>query len=91
MSLYEASRKLIPHPYALQYPEDMEKLAHDPSTQPVPSTCETNDTCGDGLDTEDVAPDGGYGWVCVAACFTTNCFTWGAVSVSFWEATHAVA
>ncbi|KAF3004404.1 hypothetical protein E8E13_010211 [Curvularia kusanoi] len=25
-------------------------------------------------------PDGGYGWVCVGACFTTNCFTWGAVS-----------
>jgi len=27
-------------------------------------------------------PDGGYGWVCVAACFTINCFTWGTVSVS---------
>ncbi|EUC41559.1 hypothetical protein COCMIDRAFT_8756 [Bipolaris oryzae ATCC 44560] len=27
-----------------------------------------------------VPPDGGYGWVCVAACFTINCFTWGAVS-----------
>ncbi|EPE29044.1 MFS general substrate transporter [Glarea lozoyensis ATCC 20868] len=25
-------------------------------------------------------PDGGYGWVCVAACFTINCFTWGVVS-----------
>ncbi|KAJ5848505.1 hypothetical protein N7455_012462 [Penicillium solitum] len=25
-------------------------------------------------------PDGGYGWVCVAACFSINCFTWGAVS-----------
>ncbi|KAF2823656.1 MFS general substrate transporter [Ophiobolus disseminans] len=25
-------------------------------------------------------PDGGYGWVCVAACFTINCHTWGAVS-----------
>ncbi|RMZ73300.1 MCH2 [Pyrenophora seminiperda CCB06] len=30
--------------------------------------------------TEDVLPDGGYGWVCVAACFTINCFTWGTVS-----------
>jgi hypothetical protein len=27
-------------------------------------------------------PDGGYGWVCVATCFTINCFTWGTVSVS---------
>jgi hypothetical protein len=26
-------------------------------------------------------PDGGYGWVCVAAQFTINCFTWGVVSV----------
>ncbi|KAG4436787.1 hypothetical protein IFR05_007721 [Cadophora sp. M221] len=25
-------------------------------------------------------PDGGFGWVCVAACFTINCFTWGVVS-----------
>lgn len=31
---------------------------------------------------EDVPPDGGYGWICVAACFTVNCFTWGTVSVS---------
>ncbi|EUC40116.1 hypothetical protein COCMIDRAFT_109615 [Bipolaris oryzae ATCC 44560] len=27
-----------------------------------------------------VPPDGGYGWICVAACFTINCFTWGTVS-----------
>jgi MFS family permease len=26
-------------------------------------------------------PDGGYGWVCVTACFTINCFTWGVVAV----------
>ncbi|KAI5782645.1 MFS transporter, MCP family, solute carrier family 16, member 6 [Geopyxis carbonaria] len=25
-------------------------------------------------------PNGGYGWVCVAACFTINAFTWGVVS-----------
>ncbi|KAI4644046.1 uncharacterized protein J4E78_009829, partial [Alternaria triticimaculans] len=29
---------------------------------------------------EHTPPDGGYGWVCVAACFTINCFTWGTVS-----------
>jgi hypothetical protein len=27
-------------------------------------------------------PDGGYGWVCLACCFTINCFTWGIVAVS---------
>jgi hypothetical protein len=32
---------------------------------------------------EEDPPDGGYGWVCVGACFTLNCFTWGAVSVSW--------
>ncbi|KFY03568.1 hypothetical protein V490_00131 [Pseudogymnoascus sp. VKM F-3557] len=26
-------------------------------------------------------PDGGYGWICVAACFNINCFTWGVVAV----------
>ncbi len=26
-------------------------------------------------------PDGGYGWVCLATCFTVNCFTWGVVAV----------
>ncbi|KIW75119.1 hypothetical protein Z517_11891 [Fonsecaea pedrosoi CBS 271.37] len=25
-------------------------------------------------------PDGGYGWVCLACCFSINCFTWGAVA-----------
>ncbi|KFY93537.1 hypothetical protein V500_03674 [Pseudogymnoascus sp. VKM F-4518 (FW-2643)] len=25
-------------------------------------------------------PDGGYGWICVAACFNINCFTWGVVA-----------
>lgn len=27
-------------------------------------------------------PGGGYGWVCVAACFMINFFTWGIISVS---------
>lgn len=42
------------------------------------------------METDDVAdrddaspPDGGYGWVCVGACFMVNCFTWGTVSVRF--------
>lgn len=29
----------------------------------------------------DVPPDGGYGWVCVACCFTVNAMTWGVNSV----------
>ena len=31
---------------------------------------------------EENPPDGGYGWVCVGACFVLNGFTWGTVSVS---------
>jgi hypothetical protein len=31
---------------------------------------------------EEAPPNGGYGWICVAACFTVNCFTWGVVAVS---------
>ena len=26
-------------------------------------------------------PDGGYGWVCLLACFCVNAFTWGIVAV----------
>ncbi|KAJ9663815.1 hypothetical protein H2198_000575 [Neophaeococcomyces mojaviensis] len=26
---------------------------------------------------DDKPPDGGYGWVCIGACFTINGFTWG--------------
>lgn len=43
---------------------------------------EVDDVSGDGNTREETAPDGGYGWICVAACFTINCFTWGTVSVS---------
>lgn len=31
---------------------------------------------------EDVIPDGGYGWVCVACVFWINAHTWGINSVS---------
>ncbi|KAI4745537.1 MFS general substrate transporter [Aureobasidium sp. EXF-12298] len=29
---------------------------------------------------ENAPPDGGYGWVCVASCFTVNFFSWGVVA-----------
>ena len=37
---------------------------------------------GQGADAPDVSPDGGYGWVIVASCFTLNGFTWGVTSVN---------
>lgn len=32
---------------------------------------------------EDIPPDGGYGWVCTAACLLINAHTWGVNSVRF--------
>ena len=37
---------------------------------------------GQDADAADVLPDGGYGWVVVASCFTLNGFTWGVTAVS---------
>lgn len=31
---------------------------------------------------QDIAPDGGYGWVCTACVFMINAHTWGVNSVS---------
>jgi hypothetical protein len=31
---------------------------------------------------QEAPPDGGYGWVCLGALFTINCFTWGVIAVS---------
>lgn len=33
-------------------------------------------------------PNGGYGWVCVAACWIFNAFTWGGVSVRIVQNVH---
>lgn len=35
---------------------------------------------------EDVIPEGGYGWVCVASVFWLNAHTWGINSVSLLSA-----
>ena len=34
-------------------------------------------------------PDGGYGWVCVLACFCVNAFTWGVVAVGPHSTSHS--
>lgn len=33
------------------------------------------------VEEEDVPPDGGYGWICVASCSMINFFSWGVVAV----------
>ena len=33
-------------------------------------------------DAEDISPNGGYGWICVVACFMLNASAWGINSVS---------
>lgn len=38
----------------------------------------------------DVAPDGGYGWVCVFCVFMINAHTWGINSVGHSVAIHIV-
>jgi hypothetical protein len=58
-------------------------MAPHPPDQPATALCEINDSQENNTADEDINPlDGGYGWVCVAACFTNNAVTWGAVSVS---------
>jgi hypothetical protein len=59
----------------------MDKASHHDAEHPDTVAHEVNDGQGDNITLEDVPPDGGYGWICVAACFSINCFTWGAVSV----------
>lgn len=56
-------------------------MAPHPTQQTAISLSDINVTNNDNTG-EDSPPDGGYGWVCVGACFTINCFTWGTVSVS---------
>jgi hypothetical protein len=64
-------------------PDNMNKMVPGLLEQPTTITCQSDVRANENIAIEDVPPDGGYGWVCVAACFTINCFTWGAVSVSF--------
>ncbi|KAG9388003.1 MFS transporter protein [Pyrenophora tritici-repentis] len=57
-------------------PSTMNKLHKRPLSPPI----QLDDVELEATRTEHVPPDGGYGWVCVATCFTINCFTWGTVS-----------
>ncbi|KAI4100635.1 MAG: hypothetical protein L6R37_005347 [Teloschistes peruensis] len=50
------------------------------ATPPSATTNEFDNVGDDDSSREDTPPDGGYGWICVAACFTINCFTWGTVA-----------
>ena len=52
-----------------------------PPAEQAAATRNDFDDIGDDARSDEAAPDGGYGWICVAACFTINCFTWGTVSV----------
>ncbi|KAL2837919.1 major facilitator superfamily domain-containing protein [Aspergillus pseudoustus] len=52
-------------------PEDSSKKEHRNSVERTPATIQ-HDKLGD-----DVPPDGGYGWVCVASVFWINAHTWG--------------
>ena len=36
-------------------------------------------------DSDNAPPDGGYGWVCVLACFLVNFATWGVVAVRLYS------
>lgn len=60
----------------------MKKMTTQLANQPSATINQFDNEGGDGSTREEAPPDGGYGWVCVAACFTINCFTWGTVSVS---------
>jgi hypothetical protein len=54
---------------------------------PDATTMESDSITDDTTPTQPSAPDGGYGWVIVGACFTLNAFTWGVTAVS----THAAS
>ena len=60
-------------------------------TRPLSPPVQSDDIQVENEGFEHVPPDGGYGWVCVASCFTINCFTWGTVSVSGFRNTQHAA
>ncbi|KAK5950187.1 hypothetical protein OHC33_008902 [Knufia fluminis] len=58
-----------------------EKTGHDPSHEIAVPEISPNAYVEDIQDPPaDKPPDGGYGWVCIFACFLINGFTWGIVA-----------
>lgn len=67
----EKGENVIPHAYKT----DSEKNNHTPSSSSSPK--DVNNNTNNNVQPVDVPPNGGYGWVCVAACATINAHTWG--------------
>lgn len=56
--------------------------ARDSNTSPFPSPSELDyDNPQHVSEREDIPPNGGYGWVCVACVLMINAHTWGINSV----------
>lgn len=51
-------------------------------SSPIGNITELNDHSAPPTQAYEDPPDGGYGWLQVAVCFTVNGFTWGQVAVS---------
>ena len=54
--------------------------ALDELPMPVNVQCQQQE-CSQHGESQELQPDGGYGWFCVAACFIFNAYTWGGVAV----------
>ena len=55
---------------------------HDDGSEKTVALQDQEQSEGQTSKVADVPPDGGYGWVCVAAVFMVNAHTWGLNSVS---------
>lgn len=61
---------------------DLSPVVTVPKTPPVENEGEQFESqAPPGSNPDHAVPDGGWGWVCVGACFTINAFTWGVVAV----------